>query len=499
MTVEFHPVNFDCNIGCLYCYEHGQRSNCSAHERFSADVLRDVCEDQKKQGVKEIVLHGGEPLLLSIEELSVAFDICYRYFGHTAIQTNATLITEDHIKLFRTFKTHVGVSLDGPGECSRARWGPMGRDKELVEHANRNLRRMLTDSIDVSLIATLWRGNCTSGFNDLVDWFEDLDNHGLKSCRLHFLQGAKSLRVPDILLYSRLVRLSEIEIHFKHLKFDLFREMIDLLAGRRREFTCIWNACNPRDTQACKQFSLDGKVSGCGRVSHKKQELTGLRQDVLWEKKHEDGGCQGCRFFALCKGGCPGTAIDGDWTKRTYDCMVIKSLFGLFEETVIRAGIVPTTRWPYGPWCDNGFKTKEGMDKAHQPIVDAVVKCAKKLDIERPCVCDFGCGNGELLTKIKKQTPIIPMGVDSKREILDKAIKAHPGGTFVLGNVTGPIELDFDIATISVNRLREVNNTGRKKIMDMLRRARFIIFYDYDRTGSSDQLTIVETPHDASV
>ncbi len=37
----------------------------------------------------------------------------------------------------------------------------------------------------------------------------------------------------------------------------------------------------------------------------------------LYQTPQAHGGCAGCRFFLMCKGHCPGTAIEGDWRNRT--------------------------------------------------------------------------------------------------------------------------------------------------------------------------------------
>ena len=39
----------------------------------------------------------------------------------------------------------------------------------------------------------------------------------------------------------------------------------------------------------------------------------------------------GCRFFAFCKGHCPGTAIHGDWRNRTVHCRFWYALFERIE------------------------------------------------------------------------------------------------------------------------------------------------------------------------
>jgi uncharacterized protein len=58
---------------------------------------------------------------------------------------------------------------------------------------------------------------------------------------------------------------------------------------------------------------------------------------ALYHTPRAFGGCAGCRFFAICKGQCPGTAIEGDWRNRTEYCDVWKSVFEHFEDELLRA------------------------------------------------------------------------------------------------------------------------------------------------------------------
>jgi hypothetical protein len=67
---------------------------------------------------------------------------------------------------------------------------------------------------------------------------------------------------------------------------------------------------------------------------------------ALYRTPQSDNGCAGCRFFLMCKGQCPGTAIDGDWRNRTEHCEEWKYLFGVIERRMIKQGKTPLTIQP---------------------------------------------------------------------------------------------------------------------------------------------------------
>ena len=93
----------------------------------------------------------------------------------------------------------------------------------------------------------------------------------------------------------------------------------------------------------------NGQSSNCGRTNKDgidfiKADEHGFERTVaLYHTPQEHGGCQGCRFFLMCKGQCPGTAIDGDWRNRTEHCGVWMTLFTHVERKLLTRGETPLT------------------------------------------------------------------------------------------------------------------------------------------------------------
>ena len=71
-----------------------------------------------------------------------------------------------------------------------------------------------------------------------------------------------------------------------------------------------------------------------------------VRQHVLWATPQEEGGCRGCRFFLQCGGQCPGTAIGGDWRRRSADCFTWFSLLERVEGQMLARGERPASLEP---------------------------------------------------------------------------------------------------------------------------------------------------------
>ena len=119
-----------CNINCSYCYMFNQ-GNTDYEDQpsyMSLETLKATTAYIKK-GIEDIgltdvfiIFHGGEPMMLKPHK----FESFCIYLGeqltpHLAslsfsMQTNATLITAEWLKLLAKYKVEVGVSLDGPEE-----------------------------------------------------------------------------------------------------------------------------------------------------------------------------------------------------------------------------------------------------------------------------------------------------------------------------------------------------------------------------------------------
>jgi uncharacterized protein len=120
-----------------------------------------------------------------------------------------------------------------------------------------------------------------------------------------------------------------------------------LLVGKDDSTTCIWNACDQYTTAAVRGVEGNGQSSNCGRtnkdgIDYVKGATPGYERYIaLYETPYEQGGCNGCRFFAMCKGQCPGTAIDNDWRNRSEHCRIWMALFEHFERKLLANGDEP--------------------------------------------------------------------------------------------------------------------------------------------------------------
>jgi uncharacterized protein len=248
------------------------------------------------------------------------------------------------------------------------RWvGTLERTREATAKTEAAIERLPAEGVIPGLIVTLHRGNATEErLPRLVDWFRKLEKIGITSARLHILEvddtqvGARYALTPaENLIAFR--AFYELERELTTLELDTFSEMRDLLLGDDNGTGCVWNSCDPYTTRAVRGVEGTGRASNCGRtnkdgIDFVKSNIEGYeRYLALYHTPQEHGGCHGCRFFLMCKGQCPGTAIDGDWRNRTEHCEVWMGLFGDLEEELLETDREPLSLSPRREQLEQGF------------------------------------------------------------------------------------------------------------------------------------------------
>jgi uncharacterized protein len=345
--VELRPLGVRCNIQCQYCYQNPQRDAGNFRDEYDLDQMKAAIIAEGAA----FAMFGGEPLLVPLADLEALWSWGFARYGHNAMQTNGTLITDEHVRMFKQYKVTVGISLDGPGELNDVRWhGNLEKTRDSTARAEEAIRRLCQEGLAPSLIVTLHRGNASpERLPRLFAWMSELEAMGVRYLRLHLLESeSQTVRARYGLSteenIAALLGFLELQKSLPKLTFDLFSDMREMLRGDDQSTSCIWNACDPYTTRAVRGVEGHGQRSNCGRtnkdgIDFGKASQPGFERYIaLYQTPQEDGGCAGCRFFLMCKGQCPGTALDGDWRNRTEHCEVWKSLYTRLESDMTARG-----------------------------------------------------------------------------------------------------------------------------------------------------------------
>jgi uncharacterized protein len=349
MTLELNPVGVKCNLSCPYCYETSMRDAGNFEVEYDMAKMKAAIEAYKQP----FSLFGGEALLVPIDDLEQIFKWSYEMYGSGGIQTNGSLITARHIEIFTKYNVHIGLSLDGPDELNDSRWaGSLEKTRKTTEASFKAIDMLEAAGRirNTSIIVTLHRGNASpERLPKLIAWFKALDQRGLRAARLHLLEldnnveGSMGLSTDEC--FQALLQLFTLEMTMATLRFDMFKDMVDMLRGQDDKATCIWRGCDPYTTSAVQGVDSQGNKTNCGRTTKdgvnflKASVVSHERQLALYHAPQESGGCNGCRFFLMCRGECPGMAGEGDWRNKTTNCEVLKRVFGFLERFMAQAGV----------------------------------------------------------------------------------------------------------------------------------------------------------------
>lgn len=343
MSVELKPYGVACNLSCAYCYQNPIR-NASRRKPYDLEKMKAAAAEAGGP----FTLFGGEPLLMPIDDVESLLEWGFEKYGRSHIQTNGALLKDAHIELFKKYNVEVGISIDGPGELNDLRFIRNAKlTRQTTAYIESVIEKLCEQGLAPGLIVTLHRKNALPQHLPIMnDWIRNWDRIGVDSCRLHLLEvDDPSVRDQAALTIEQniaaLRNFRRLETELKTLRFDLFDEMKRLLMGEDEHTSCVWNACDPYNTEAVHGIEGDGQSTNCGRtnkdgIDYSKASDRGFeRYLALYRAPQSEGGCSGCRFFFACKGQCPGTALQGDWRQRTEHCGVWKAMFSEAEEELV--------------------------------------------------------------------------------------------------------------------------------------------------------------------
>lgn len=344
MNVELRPLGITCNIKCRYCYQGRQRSSNNIKMHYDMQQMKLSVE---KQG-GPFILFGGEPLLIPLDDLEELFQWGFDKYGRNGLQTNGILITDLHIQMFEKYNVVVGISIDGPGELNNLRWQDnLQQTLNNTKKTIANIKELCRKYKPPGLIITLHRFNASDNrLSRLHEWMREMDELGICSVRLHIMEvETEKVRnryaLSDEENIMALLSFVRLQPFLKNIRFDIFEEIECLLTGDDSRVSCVWHACDQYNTGAVNGIEGYGESSNCGRtnkdgIDYLKSSSHGFERYIsLYSTPQVDGGCQDCRFFIVCKGQCPGTAIGGDWRNRSENCNIWKNLFLFFEEKLV--------------------------------------------------------------------------------------------------------------------------------------------------------------------
>ncbi|QOR33931.1 radical SAM protein [Clostridium sp. 'deep sea'] len=335
-------VTNDCNLQCPYCYNRDKniKDNVTV---MSLEILEKIIYNVARyyEG-GSIVLHGGEPLLVGVEwikelgQLLRVYNSSYRCNIEAAIQTNATLLSEEILEVANTYGISFGFSFDGlTNELTR------GSTKKILK--NMQLTRKSSGSLGCI---------CLVSKNNYQQLIKEFEYFNMLNINVQFAPMFKTKHMDkdlydDMNINQYINYMCELFNHYIT-KMDCrssitnFDRLIKLAIGQKKGMVCNNMICN------YKWISVDprGNYYPCGRDWTEEYQMGNINeltfQEAFLSTSYENyvnqvskklTRCRDeikCNLFHICHGACPATALsdNGDVASHaTRDCTIFKKTF----------------------------------------------------------------------------------------------------------------------------------------------------------------------------
>jgi uncharacterized protein len=339
-TILLYPL-LKCPVGCAYCFQNKNIPSNEYNREVMISKLRLILKEniEKKLFIPNLVLHGGEVLSLPIEDFEFFIKSIFDINGSPSLQTSLSILSQEHIRIFKQYKVNLGISIDGPAELNRLR-GPRDEQKNKIYQSNliENINWLRQEKISFGAISVLTKINAAPDKIDrLIEWgtmnsptgrynpmFVPNENDELKQYELAPLE-----------LKHAFLKLAQ--AHFQNPKGfipTVVSEVKGLLLGEGNQ-CCCFSRCDYLTTQ-CTTIMGDGNLSRCDRCfesgyNYAPLELTHSysRSDILKQTE-----CFGCRYWEICGGQCPSEGTGGDPRRKSKFCEAWYALYEIVEKQI---------------------------------------------------------------------------------------------------------------------------------------------------------------------
>lgn len=322
----------ECNLRCSYCFEESMRRDkmCPVEQlrkqfdRFIDLHLRKFVEEliavnhEMRIPKSNICFHGGEPMLVGKELLEKAFRIVHEYPDtEISTQTNATLIDDDIIELYKKYNVHIGISLDGPKSLHdkyRLTIGQTGTFDTIY----RNVLKMQKAGLMVGALATITADTvrCPEEF---YRFFADL-NLNFSFNPLFLAPGqvtdCTGLSQKDFIDFYKKMFDLWINDTTSNISISCFDRILSAIAIKDKPYMEVCTYI-PDCSMTTLAITPTGDFYRCLHYCmNEKNRIGNIQTDSLFKALGDEnfakrveilrnGVCKDCDIFEFCNGGCP--------------------------------------------------------------------------------------------------------------------------------------------------------------------------------------------------
>lgn len=337
-------ITNSCNMACSYCY-YRQEMDCNPGN-MNIDTLEIVIQRAAESSFDEIkfIFHGGEPLIRNIDFFKQAISLQKKYLNNkkyiNSIQTNGTLLTDDLIDMFIEHKFEIGISLDGP-DVAHNYYRKFKDGKGTFKCIEDNINKLQQKGVNIGILSvcsdkTLENIN---EYYDLIKGFKNIKGFDLIAPELN---GAKPILTKGN--FSRLlITLFEKWFYDNSCQFNIrFLDAIIIGFIFSKPSVCYFMK-NCLIQNQMVSISPQGNVCPCdnntsinlGSIFEYSLENMLHENPVrkLYGRKENDRveKCIFCKWYNLCRGGCPSHY---DKEKGNIYCEDFKKIFSYIDNVL---------------------------------------------------------------------------------------------------------------------------------------------------------------------
>lgn len=348
-----------CNLNCVYCFEkktNDRGENIGLEEiKLIYKKLRYYLSHAGKGQKLTIEWTGGEPLLLGYDYFKKALSLQQRYFNgnlknhiHNGIQTNATLLNDNFIKLFKKYRVGLGISWDIVGNARL-----MGKRNVNVLVLEK-IKKLITEGVKFGVIVVVTNENVRlmkAIYKTLRDANIDFHFNYLNKGDTIF---NTALQPPINVLARNSIKMAKLYLDDKHHKRTGITVSNILEDIKLAKYNKINNASLCAYQKDCFKYFIsvepDGAVYPCptfkSDISYLgniyKQSMNSLVnhpfKSVLKRRRRQllRVDCKGCKWRYGCNGGCPAEAYcsNGLMKRTVFSCSLRKQILPQLQRYV---------------------------------------------------------------------------------------------------------------------------------------------------------------------
>lgn len=299
-----------CNLGCKYCYALGGEYGGPAIQitpEIAVKRLREAAREHRF--IKAIQFIGGEPLLNLPAMTAVAEETGVLVQDRTLLNkpslcvvTNLTLLSNDHIVLFKKYRFALLVSLDGPEEIHdalRPTRGGQGSHAKVMS----NIEVLKRGEIPFDVYCTYTRKHLQSGISivDLLRYFHSIGASTIEIVavstaprdELGFNQNGDWRAVVDMQIEAMNFAIDEFE-KGRAMPYGLLGAIIAAMTARAKDYICPAGVAN-------LAVASDGDFYTCNMSTNDPAYRTSVSAKAEVRTKADIAECRECWARPWCR------------------------------------------------------------------------------------------------------------------------------------------------------------------------------------------------------